>query len=133
MLLHSLCFINLITFLIYSFKCMSVKGDVHEDCNDDEDYLVSDYNIDDDGCLILSNRDEDELFCNERMKKKEIFYVYNPMEDNAIIKIKVTQRFKDATECKLVVSKWVMINEYNIRWRKSTSTHLEACCEDGCN
>ena len=89
---------------------MSIEKDVHEDCNAGEYHPISDYNdIDDDGCLTSSSSDEDKLFCKDRTKKNERPDVYNLREDHATIKFKVTQRFKDAAECKLAVRKWAFL------------------------
>ena len=48
------------------------------------------------------------------------------------IQKKVMQRYKDAAECKLTLRKRAILNGYNIRWVKSTSKQLDACCQEGC-
>ena len=63
--------IYLILFLIYSFKCKSVERDVNEDCVGDSDSPLTDYNdIDDDGVLTPLRIDEEDLFREERKKKR---------------------------------------------------------------
>lgn len=100
----------------------------YQDIEIDGDYEVSD----DDGFETPYNNDENDLFANS-MRRKRGHIVYNPNHDHTTFDFVVGMLFENGQQFRQCVQKYGICNGYNIGWKITCETRMEARCMDNCH
>ncbi|XP_050204056.2 uncharacterized protein LOC126654056 [Mercurialis annua] len=103
------------------------KGDSDNEVNNaSSEYATSDGDVDSD---VSSEEGED---VGERRRKKKAA-IYDPKSDHKNLKFQSGMVFVDSKECAAAITKWAILNGYNLRNIRTNKKQVERHCDENCN